>query len=168
DGSSGVGSTNCSTIPQALEAVIAHRVLPLFVRTLLSWAAIPVTAGLPNPPSARPYHPHSRPHYSHEGQYHLSNNNLNTTCNSNSSTNVSHSTVDARPASAYAGALARAIKVTIERESKQRQREAVAAGVVDALVAWLLRARQAAQADLDIGARKPSLPTVSWHPSTTG
>lgn len=161
---SGVGSTSCSTIPQALEAVIAHRVLPLFVRTLLSWAAIPVTTGSPNPLSARPYHPNSRPPYGHERQYPNSTN----TCNGYSSTNASHSTVDTRPASAYAGALSRAIKVTIERESKQRQREAVASGVVDALVAWLLRARQAAQADLDTGARKPSLPTVSWHPSTTG
>lgn len=87
--------------PQALDAVIDHRVLQLFVRTLRSWASLPV---LPSSCSPEP------------------------------------AAMDC-PACDYAGAIARATQDVAERRTPQRLREAVAFGVVDALIAWLRRAR---------------------------
>lgn len=101
DMDSGHGGAVDSCIPEALDAVIAHRVLQLFVRTLRSWAVLPIV------PTVSPT----------EG-----------------------SQIDSTTHS-FAGAIARAIKSTTERGTRQRLRELVACGAIDALVAWLHRSR---------------------------
>lgn len=116
-GFGGGGGAGYGYIPQALEAVIAHRVLPLFVRTLRSWSAIVLT-----PPFLNTHSPNQQRY-------------------SNKNAGVNTRTLTARPATAYAGAIARALQIYTERGTRQRQREAVALGVLDALVSWLRWAR---------------------------
>ena len=121
-----------SSDPPALDEVVAHRVLPLFFRTLRLWSTLPSTAGcggdgkVGGHPASRTFPPPS-----------------------SSSSSPPHDAAAAAGQSSgfatvcvgYAAAVAAAINASMSLGSWQRQREAVAYGAVDSLVDFLGRAR---------------------------
>lgn len=123
--------------PHALDAVIAHRVMPLFFRTLASWASSPHT------PTSR------------DSSYRSSvllGDDFRASCRSRDG--------------ADAEAVARAIATGMQFGSPERQREAVRYGAVEALTSFLWRAQAAtASAQRNGNSGTESLEEVVLSPS---
>lgn len=127
--SSPLSSSHQPAESPALDEVIAHRVLPLFVRTLSSWSTLPSTInGQGGGGGSR---------VRRAGGFHRT-----TSTDTSGSAAASFATV----CGGYAAAVTAALTATTELGSLRRQREAVAYGAVDSLVVFLKRARTEAVA----------------------
>lgn len=106
--------TSCGAY-QALNDVIAHRVLPLLFRTVRTWATLPSSSPRDRPPSA--------PSASYV-----------------KATSFGAACGDGYGAGYLAAAVAEAVATVLELSSWQRQREAVSYGAVDAFTTFLRKA----------------------------